>query len=155
MNKSQIRDEVCIRIMQCSFCENKSKYKCPKCLSHYCSITCFKSSEHKLLDEQQSVESSEPKTEQPNIPQIIPKDAVSPEDLKFQKVLENETIRRYLAEPALKHHLNEIIKLMNQLLANDQDLVSIKINELRKGGSQENILVEEFVQTFLDIYEQV
>lgn len=140
--------------MKCSFCENQSKYKCPKCLSHYCSISCFKSNEHKQLDELKAshVEVPVPKVV---LPQITETESKIPIDLKYQKVLENETVQRFLSEPALKHHLNDIVKLMNKLLANDQDLVNIKINELRKGGIHENVLVEEFIQTFLDIYEQV
>lgn len=134
--------------MGCKFCGAKSKYKCPKCFSDYCSINCFKSLDHLQLDDIKQQEQTQTFQEK----FVIDTKESNPkmEESKYERIIKDEVIQQLLRENALQIHLSAILKLFQQLPAIERnDLINIRINELRKGGSEENELVEEFVQRFL------
>lgn len=90
-----------------------------------------------------------------------PKPLVSNEDNEFSpfdKILQDETIQDYLKYPSLRMHLTTVAKLLRDpKFANEmtiegrKDIALKKIRGLRVGGREENELVEEFINRFLEL----
>lgn len=60
-------------------------------------------------------------------------------------------MQQLLQIDALQVHLSAMIKLLESLPAADRrQLLAVRLNDLRQEGAEENVLVEEFVQTFLE-----
>lgn len=137
---------------QCTICcDNQAKYKCPKCPAQYCSLSCYKAPSH-VHDEV---------TETPNLENV---ETVKPDlsdkriPSKFEKVLADPTIQNFLKYKSLKVHLAIIAKILEDssltnepLAVNRKDIANMRLCDLRKGGSEENELVEEFVARTLQI----
>ena len=94
--------------------------------------------------------------------QHVPKQAQSVIDdgSPFDRILEDPQIQYYLKFPSLKHHLSAIISILTdqqvsgEYTAEGRQYVALKkLRELRKGGREENELVEEFVLRVLELLE--
>lgn len=139
--------------MLCEICKTaESKYKCPKCSIPYCSIPCYKSAEHihPQVDLTQPVAN-------PTVTQEITEEEGKIQS-KWEKIANDEIIRKLLAEPALQIHLLTILKILkdDKIVSNVSDdqrleIARLKLTDLRAGGIEENVLVEEFVNRALDL----
>lgn len=132
----------------CGICNiNDSKYKCPKCSVNYCSIPCFKSSNHthdiiegkNTVDEEKSVAAS----------------AIEPGS-KFDKLVNDSQIQSMLKYKSLQFHMSVILKIINDasitgesVLENRKEIANLKLTNLRSGGLEQNELVEDFVERVL------
>lgn len=76
---------------------------------------------------------------------------------KFDKFLHDDQIRYLLKEPALQFHLLSVITILQDGFINNLnqeqklEVMNLKLNDLRKGGVEQNELVEEFVQRVLEL----
>lgn len=144
--------------MLCGICQTEqSKYKCPKCSIPYCSIKCYKSPSH--ID-------PEPTTQQPQQPQstsssTTEKDLPPPTQSKWERIANDKIIRDLLAVPALQIHLLTIVKILqdDKIVSNVSDdqrveVARLKLMDLRSGGVEENVLVEEFVDRVLMLLDE-
>ncbi|KAI5965712.1 HIT1 [Candida pseudojiufengensis] len=140
--------------MICEICKlQESKYKCPKCKLPYCSIACYKSELHQheeiKIDQKQEEQTQESKEE-------ISRPS---EESKFDKILSDPQIQYYLKQQSLQFHLLSILTILKDGFINnlntDQkiEVMNLKLNDLRKGGIEENELIEEFVQRVLELNE--
>lgn len=138
----------------CGICkEVEAKYKCPKCLIVYCSLACYKNEElhsHQNLD-LKNITRSEPLPVEKNV-NSIPN--------KFDKILNDPQILSMLNMKSLQFHLLTLIKIMSDpsitnepTMENRRDVAKLKLADLRKGGKEENELVEEFIERFLLLIE--
>lgn len=127
----------------CAICEEReAKYRCPKCFIRYCSLVCFKSEKHNHDD---------------NIPpekNELTKDKV--ETNKWEVLANDSVIRSMLKYKSLQFHLSVIQKIISDVSVTGEseeearkEIANMKLTELRKGGSEENELVEDFVQAIL------
>jgi len=78
---------------------------------------------------------------------------------KFDKLLQDDQIEYLLKQPALQFHLLSIITILQDGFINNLnqeqklEVMNLKLNDLRKGGVEQNELVEEFVQRVLELDE--
>ncbi|KAH3680978.1 hypothetical protein WICPIJ_008028 [Wickerhamomyces pijperi] len=137
----------------CGICEtNESKYKCSKCLVPYCSLVCYKSSDHK---HDETTSQSNDKNHQQSISPVIKPNLTTENDDQSKGL--NETYRAILADEKFQYYLNhpivqrELVKI-NQIIQSDRSHDFHKSNEyllnLRKFGKNENVLIEEFCCMF-------
>ena len=136
--------------MLCQICsKSESKYKCPTCKIAYCSLACYKSEAHK----HEETKSSEP-------PAIEPPNSSSSSSepmTKFDKYIQDDQIKYLLKQPALQFHLLSILTILQDGFINNLnqeqklEVMNLKLNDLRKGGVEQNELVEEFVQRVLKL----
>ncbi|XP_062619350.1 zinc finger HIT domain-containing protein 3-like [Saccostrea cucullata] len=103
---------------QCEVCQaNVSKYKCPKCIIKYCSVSCYKLHKESvckpLLTQSQNKEAGVP-AESEGVPQKIPdldleetEDRVSPETL--QCLRENPDLLLSLENPHLRSLMTDLV----------------------------------------------
>lgn len=150
--------------MLCEVCNNQqSKYKCPKCGISYCSLVCYKSDTHQerdlqlQLDLQAAPQLEAPQLQapqlqlQPQALQALQAAQKSDKEAKYEQILQNPQMQQLLQIDALQVHLSAMIKLLESLPAADRrQLLAVRLNDLRQEGAEENVLVEEFVQTFLE-----
>lgn len=114
-------------------CGADSKYKCPACGAPYCSVACYK--EHKQ-----------------NCTPVEKNQAVEGEKInKNVPLAEDPEIERMLRYSSLRQHLKLVASILTdssvsrEQTAEGRQLVALKkLRELRKGGREENELVEEF-----------
>ncbi|KAI5949238.1 HIT1 [Candida theae] len=139
--------------MICEICnKSESKYKCPTCKRAYCSLACYKSEAHK--HEESKV--AEPASKELPTPAA---DTSFESMTKFDKFLQDEEIKYLLRQPALQFHLLSVLTILEDgfisNLNQEQKLevMNLKLNDLRKGGVEQNELVEEFVQRVLELDE--
>lgn len=144
----------------CSICSiNQANYKCPKCLIVYCSLPCYKSLQH-VHDAEVTAKSKSPNPKttehlsQPSLP--ISKDQL------LAKIAQDAQIKSLLASKSLQVHLAVIVKLLeDSLLTNEpmaenrREIANMRLCELRMGGPDENLLVEEFVQRVLQLQQEI
>mmetsp|Transcript_1794 Transcript_1794/g.1952 ORF Transcript_1794/g.1952 Transcript_1794/m.1952 type:complete len:142 (-) Transcript_1794:2571-2996(-) len=136
----------------CGICNvSESKYKCPKCNVNYCSIVCFKDSSHT----HESIEEKKTQTEDPKV--LIKDEPV----IKFDKLLNDPQIHSMLKYKSLQFHLSVILKIINDpsltgesVLENRKEIANLKLTNLRSGGSEQNELVEDFVERILFLLEE-
>lgn len=130
-------------------CGQEAKYKCPACREPYCSVACFK------LHKTQCVpaENAKGKLAAAAAVTAAGPPADSPEQPLRQTpaLLDNTEVSRMLKYAGLRHHLKLIANILNdpsvsrEQTAEGRQLVALKkLRELRKGGREENELVEEF-----------
>ncbi|KAG5418987.1 HIT1 [Candida metapsilosis] len=112
---------------------------------------CYKSEAHKHED----TKSSEP-------PAIEPPNSSSSSSepmTKFDKFIQDDQIKYLLKQPALQFHLLSILTILQDGFINNLnqeqklEVMNLKLNDLRKGGVEQNELVEEFVQRVLQLNE--
>lgn len=170
---------------QCSICEEKqANYKCPKCLIVYCSLLCYKSPKHDHTESQGAEEQTTKDTEnQTNVKNQVPEqakiaeDTLKPEETKkgndlqapltakeqlFAKMAQDPQIKSLLSCKSLQVHLAVLIKLLeDSLLTNEpmaenrREIANMRLCELRKGGKEENSLIEEFVERILQLQDDL
>ncbi|KAK6464159.1 protein required for growth at high temperature [Scheffersomyces coipomensis] len=156
----------------CGICNvNPSKYKCPKCMIPYCSLLCFKDETHVVNHKESlSIDSTASHDNNGIIPQIGIDDKTTdsqvPSNIKFDQIINDPIIRSMLQEKSLQFHLLTLIKVMkspqelklnNEIVNNRDNRLSImnsKLNDLRIGGLEENLMIEEFIHRVLTIYNQ-
>lgn len=144
--------------MLCEVCNNQqSKYKCPKCGISYCSLVCYKSDTHQerdlqlQLDLQAAPQLEAPQLEAAQLQQLQAAQKPTDKEAKYEQILQNPQMQQLLQIDALQVHLSAMIKLLESLPAAERrQLLAVRLNDLRQDGAEENILVEEFVQTFLE-----
>lgn len=137
--------------LACVICNNPgASYKCPVCLSSYCSVKCYK--EHKL----QCVGKSSTTSSDLTVACTSSNNSSSNEN-QFLKVWEDPKIQKFLQSSSLKFHLNTIYRLLTdqsvtrEVTAEGRRTIALKkLRELRSGGREQNEQVEEFVQYFLN-----
>ncbi|KAI5957412.1 HIT1 [Candida margitis] len=131
---------------------NESKYKCPTCKVPYCSLACYKSESHK----HDEVTTSKP----PSIPLPSSVQQIGEPGSKFDKLLQDDKLQYLLKQPALQFHLLSILTILQDGFINNLnqeqklEVMNLKLNDLRKGGVEQNELVEEFVQRVLELEEE-
>ncbi|EGV65401.1 hypothetical protein CANTEDRAFT_102560 [Yamadazyma tenuis ATCC 10573] len=134
--------------MLCEVCNNEvSKYKCPRCSVNYCSIACYKSDTHtaRHADNRGGVGTTTAQT--------APVSPSRPD--RFSFIVSDPTIKNLLTIPALQMHLSTLIKLADTFESSNKNyLLNLKINDLRSDGSEQNVLIEEFVQRFLKLSDE-
>lgn len=136
----------------CGICNvNESKYKCPKCNVNYCSIACYKDPTHS----HESIEENNTKTEDPIV--LLKDGPVS----KFDKLMNDSQIQSMLKYKSLQFHLSVILKIINDpsisgesVLENRKEIANLKLTNLRSGGSEQNELVEDFVERVLFLLDE-
>lgn len=135
--------------MICIFCnQNNAKYKCPKCLVGYCSLDCFKSTLHK----------HDLKPEQSDLPPPVaesqpPAQGGGGEPL-FAQIARDPIIQGMLKEKSLQFHLLTVISILNDThdtLENKLAIMNLKLNDLRLGGIEQNMLIEEFIERVVEL----
>ena len=140
--------------MLCEICgATESKYKCPKCSIHYCSLPCFKNEQH-VHDNEEPTPKPAPQAEAPAADE-------EPKSL-FDKIIEDDVVQLFLKYDALQFHLTTICQILNNTngilekdVGNNQaTIANLKLQDLRSGGINENELVEEFVQRVLYLSNQ-
>lgn len=136
----------------CGICNvNESKYKCPKCSVNYCSIVCFKGPAHTHVN----IEENKTKRVDPIV--ILKDELVG----KFDKLLNDSQIQSMLKYKSLQFHLSVILKIINDpsitgesVLENRKEIANLKLTNLRSGGSEQNELVEDFVERVLFLLDE-
>lgn len=134
--------------MPCVVCGNSNeatKYKCPRCGSKYCSVSCYK--EHKVACS--SLESKNNDPIQPRLSsQVIEVEAA--QHSKFERVYRDEIIQSLLRSEGVEKHLRLIMRILeDSKLSGEQSqegrkIVALKkIRELRKGGREANAAIED------------
>ncbi|AGO11095.1 AaceriAFR384Wp [[Ashbya] aceris (nom. inval.)] len=149
--------------MKCEICrENASRYKCPKCGVHYCSLACYKN-EEKHVHEEQAVTATEQPSATPAPLADAPKLASPHLDRLFQS---SDRLRELLRHNTVKYHLHRVYRILtvgNGITGTDDVQMSTEmkeqlavdyLNTLRYGGIHENEAIEEFCQIFLELLEQ-
>lgn len=145
--------------VDCQVCSlAPAKYKCPKCNTEYCSLSCFK--QHKEADcqtktiEAHVTSSSADQQEQ----EVV--DTLAEPQSPFDKVLQDDAIKYYLKFPALKFHLKSLADILSEpQISGENDpygrrqVALKKLAQLRQGGREENELVEEFVSRVIECME--
>ncbi|CAL1194069.1 unnamed protein product [Candida parapsilosis] len=92
-------------------------------------------------------------------PQVMPSPDTTEPMTKFDKLLQDDQIEYLLKQPALQFHLLSIITILQDGFINNLnqeqklEVMNLKLNDLRKGGVEQNELVEEFVQRVLELDE--
>ncbi|CAK9440973.1 uncharacterized protein LODBEIA_P48420 [Lodderomyces beijingensis] len=136
----------------CQICRvETSKYTCPKCKIPYCSLKCYKSTQHQHHEQSVDVEPSSPATDIAS---------TTTNGSKFDSLLNNEKIQYLLKQPALQFHLLSLITILQdgfiRNLNHEQKLevMNLKLTDLRAGGIEENELVDEFVHLVLQLTEE-
>lgn len=129
----------------CCICrEILAKYKCPKCAVEYCLLACFKDTRHS----------------HENI--ILPNSAPPPPPVspptKFDRIAADPVIQTLLSYKSLQVHLAVLARMLSDsaitnepVAENRREIVNMRLCELRMGGTEENELVEEFVQRVLEL----
>lgn len=141
--------------MLCSICNVKeSKYTCPTCLCKYCSLACFKSDKHKEMD--QIATEKKVKLEESNV-DVTESSSTNAEeqvidDPMLAKLSQNTQFQEYISSPVLQFHILTVLEILDNIsLTNEYSkdgrtqIASRKLNDLRKGGLEENEYVEEFI----------
>lgn len=129
---------------KCSICHAvEAKYRCSRCEVVYCLVTCFKDVRH-VHSEAPARVARPPPAEEPLS--------------KLQVAARDPVIVSLLKHKVLQVHLAVLVKMLqdsqltNEPLAeNRRELVNMRLCELRMGGTEENELVEEFVQRVLEL----
>ncbi|ODQ74104.1 hypothetical protein LIPSTDRAFT_50421, partial [Lipomyces starkeyi NRRL Y-11557] len=156
----------------CQICRSaKAQYKCPKCLLKYCSLKCYKDESHtheqsevsKKPEGENTVESSYDQSgSAANVAyvddrQVIPDE---PREEQYASLMNDQVIRGMLRSPTLQHHLVSIHEILSDPAQSGEhtaegrhDVALKKFRELRAGGIEDNIEVEEFVGRVLSILE--
>lgn len=142
--------------MICGICgENESKYTCPKCLSKYCSLACFKSAKHVEMDEKKSELKENVKEEEKQVESTTAPQAEI-DDPMVAALVKEPQFQEYIQSPIIQFHLFTILEIMeNVSLTNEYsrdgrlEIASRKLNNLRTGGVEENEYMEEFVEWLL------
>lgn len=154
---------------QCSICTEKTaNYKCPKCLIVYCSLACYKSPDHKHeVSETRNDISKDPVTDSVTDSGLVTNSSLAELDPKnknylFSKIAQDPQIKSLLACKALQVHLAVLVRLLeDSLLTNEpmaenrREIANMRLCELRKGGCNENSLIEEFVERLLQVQDEV
>ena len=163
------------RLGECRVCDKNipARYKCPACATPYCSLVCFKvhkescqppqQQQEPQREQQQSAASSEktdqtPKAEQSTIATAGPED--SGKNAVFERLLRDDGIKYYLKQESLRVHLRTISDILNDPKVSGEQssearrrVALKKLRELRMGGREENVLVEEFVERVLELLD--
>lgn len=145
----------------CSICSvNQAKYKCPKCSVEYCSLPCFKNPLH---NHSEPTEESNPTAKQEALEELGQSQKPAEETTRdeiFARIAQDPVIQSLLKYKALQVHLSVLVKLVSDslitkepLAENRREIANLRLCELRIGGSEENELVEEFVDRFLHLME--
>lgn len=157
----------------CSICnQKKANYKCPKCLIGYCSLVCYKDPSHShepkelaakgepTAVESEIQETAKQETEHTESPKDD-KAISSPKEKLFERIAQDPQIKSMLSCKSLQVHLAVIVKLLeDSLLTNEpmsenrREIANMRLCELRMGGASQNVLVEEFVQRILHVYNE-
>lgn len=160
----------------CSVChESQAKYKCPKCSIDYCSLACFKSPNHQHLDvvttdgtgantnttnttTTTNITTSTATITNNTTSGVISASSASstlPQTL-FPLIVEDPVIKSLLGYKSLQVHLAVILRLLSEssltnepLAENRREIANLRLCDLRTNGSEENALVEEFIQRVL------
>lgn len=140
----------------CSICQlNAAKYKCPKCSIEYCSLACFKSPLH--IHSEVTIAPT-PVVEEKPLEEQKPEERS--QDELFARIAQDSIIQSLLKYKALQVHLSVLVKLVSDslltkepLAENRREIANMRLCELRMGGSEENELVEEFVNRILYLME--
>ncbi|EEQ36231.1 hypothetical protein CLUG_00354 [Clavispora lusitaniae ATCC 42720] len=143
----------------CSICrEAQAKYKCPKCSVEYCSLGCFKNPLHSHTEI--GVPDTEVNSEKIASSSHENDEAPKKEDV-FAQIANDPVIKSLLKYKSLQVHLGVLIKLASDsqftnepLAENRREIANMRLCELRMGGSEENELVEEFVERVLSLMEK-
>lgn len=143
----------------CGICrERQANYKCPKCLVVYCSIVCFKQHQQ-LAAASPPVNDLEPQgiSAEPSAIMESTEIVEDPQSTKFQTMLADPQIQALLREPSLQFHLHTLTSILrdtsvvNDNRENRLAIANMKLCDLRMGGIEENILIEEFIARLLSL----
>lgn len=163
---------------KCSFCAAAAKYRCPKCPVQYCSLACFRAPQHVHPDAAEAAEAHGPG----HGPQVQdtgvqpgqaglsagPDKSAGPSGLpgaaggsdRFAAIAADPVIQKLLSYKSLQVHLAVLLKILSDsllthepLAENRKDIANLRLCDLRMGGTEENELVEEFVQRVLELSE--
>lgn len=145
---------------KCLVCdENESKYKCPKCSIPYCSLVCYKKHKEECVPiEQQHVDYEKLGNKEDDDNNNNNNEQT--DEAKYQKLINDKQIQYYLTFDALKAHLITLISIINDPAMSEEQTTEgrravalLKLNDLRKGGKQENEIIELFVNRVLELLE--
>lgn len=155
----------------CQICLiNSSNYKCPTCLLQYCNLACYKSEKHKEID-------MKGKDNDVGNKAVIDKDVLSnslsekttnplsegTSNSLFEKILSDPHIQSLLSIDSLQFHLSVLMKLLKntdnilepKAINESKQVMNLKLLNLRLGGTEENELVEEFVNRVLVLKNEI
>ncbi|KAK9483796.1 hypothetical protein V1527DRAFT_412576, partial [Lipomyces starkeyi] len=143
----------------CQICRSaKAQYKCPKCLLKYCSLKCYKDESH---THEQSDVSKKPEGENTAESSYYQSgSAANPREEQYASLMNDQVIHGMLRSPTLQHHLVSIHEILSDPAQSGEhtaegrhDVALKKFRELRAGGIEDNIEVEEFVGRVLSLLE--
>lgn len=155
---------------QCSICsEKQANYKCPRCLIVYCSLPCYKSPNHvheeTPVKTENQIQTAPQDIKDKNADSKDPSDSLNPPSAKeqlFAKIALDPQIKSLLSCKSLQVHLAVLVKLLeDSLLTNEpmaenrREIANMRLCELRKGGKEENSLIEEFVERILHLQDEL
>ncbi|KAK9335181.1 hypothetical protein V1521DRAFT_373592, partial [Lipomyces starkeyi] len=143
----------------CQICRSaKAQYKCPKCLLKYCSLKCYKDESHTHEQSEVSKKPEGENTVESSYDQSG--SAANPREEQYASLMNDQVIRGMLRSPTLQHHLVSIHEILSDPAQSGEhtaegrhDVALKKFRELRAGGIEDNIEVEEFVGRVLSILE--
>lgn len=131
-------------------CGERARYKCPRCGVEYCSVGCFRSHKDVCAGPQEigaAGGASEARgTGETDADEI---DLASP----WATALQDGALRQMLKQRSLREHLGVVARILEdssvsgEATADGRWAVALKkLREMRKGGREQNELVEDFVQ---------
>ncbi|KAK9349734.1 hypothetical protein V1523DRAFT_356526, partial [Lipomyces doorenjongii] len=143
----------------CQICRSaKAQYKCPKCLLKYCSLKCYKDGSHTHEQSDAGRKAEGENTAGTSVDQSG--SAANPREKQYASLMNDQVIRDMLRSPTLQHHLVSIHDILSDPAQSGEhtaegrhDVALKKFRELRAGGIEDNIEVEEFVGRVLHILE--
>lgn len=143
----------------CAFCPEQSKYKCPQCKAPYCSLGCYKSASH--THDAETTATPTPQTAQAEPGDNNGSAGQTQAQNPFDAIIQDPEIKGLLSEKTLQVHLAVILRILQDLLItnepmadNRREIANMRLCELRVGGLEENVLVEQFVQRVLELYNK-
>ncbi|KAK9464369.1 protein HIT1, partial [Lipomyces arxii] len=145
----------------CEICkQNKAAYRCPKCDIRYCSLTCYKDPNHVHPDAAPVIEKQDETVTDSDVIEVAEQPA-NPQTLQYRVVLADPDIQNMLQSPTLQHHLMNVFDVLSdpavsgeQTAAGRRDVALKKLRELRAGGVESNVEIEEFVTRLCHLLER-
>ncbi|KAG5363522.1 Protein HIT1 [Yarrowia sp. B02] len=148
---------------QCAFCDQESKYTCPKCQSKYCSLVCFKkethTAKHGVKEEDQKEQAPDQSEKEPD--QSVTEKTETPNLSIYDPLVKDDVIQKLLSYKSTKTHLKHIATLLKDSKVSREateegrmEVANLGLLELRAGGENENEAIEDFCQRALALMEE-
>ena len=143
--------------MPCIECQkDNSPYKCPQCLSPYCSVNCYRNHKTKCapLKKDLAVAVEPIAAAASNSVDTTAADSAAPKNSQFDSLLDNPRIQELLKCEGVKTQLKLVAEILvdpslsGEYTTEGRRIVALKkIRELRKGGRDANLAIEELATT--------